>query len=122
MEAAKRVAQAPARLEASGFPGPLASLNGVFCLRQWAWNRYPAWQKMDIDTKPDMAPVYLYRDSTDTKWVLGLNLGDGHSRVAHVYTSFSNPAVGLVWELDCGDRWREYYPATVHKQATVAAS
>eukprot|EP00434_Breviolum_minutum_P037156 symbB.v1.2.032934.t2/scaffold4026.1/size46687/2 len=33
--------------------------------------------------------------------------------MAHVYTSLPSPAVGLVWEVDCGDHWLPYLPATV---------
>ncbi|CAE7349222.1 unnamed protein product [Symbiodinium sp. CCMP2456] len=104
-----RLQRAQGEVEVSGFPGSLSVLNGKLTLRSESWNHQPAWHRQSGSKEE----VFLYRDSADSKWVLGLELGDGHSRMAHVYTSLESPAEGLVWEVDCGDRWLPYLPATV---------
>ncbi|CAE7302504.1 unnamed protein product [Symbiodinium sp. CCMP2592] len=104
-----RLQKAHGEVEVTGFPGSLSVLNGKLTLRSETWNYQPAWQRQSGGKEE----VFLYRDSADSKWVLGLELGDGHSRMAHVYTSLESPAEGLVWEVDCGDRWLPFLPATV---------
>eukprot|EP00747_Dinoflagellata_sp_TGD_P000509 gnl/TRDRNA2_/TRDRNA2_100648_c0_seq1.p1 gnl/TRDRNA2_/TRDRNA2_100648_c0~~gnl/TRDRNA2_/TRDRNA2_100648_c0_seq1.p1 ORF type:complete len:625 (-),score=89.95 gnl/TRDRNA2_/TRDRNA2_100648_c0_seq1:57-1931(-) len=122
--AAGRVASAVKHLEVTGFPGLLGeALNGPLERRPEAWNRYPAWHRLPArSTQPpggkadESPPVFLYRDASDTKWVLGWSLGDGHSRAAHVYTSMESPAGGHVWEVDCGAHgWRPLLRATVRE-------
>lgn len=113
----ERVARAPEILEACGFPAHLALINGRLEKRKAAWNRWPAWHRPSALGSQER-PVFLYRDVSDTKWVVGLSLGDGHGRLAQVYTSLASPAEGFVWEIDCGDRWRPYLRATV-REATV---
>lgn len=104
-----RLQRARGEVEVSGFPGSLSVLNGKLTLRSESWNHQPAWHRQSGSKEE----VFLYRDSANSKWVLGLELGDGHSRMAHVYTSLESPGEGLVWEVDCGDRWLPFLPATV---------
>ncbi|CAE8705745.1 unnamed protein product, partial [Polarella glacialis] len=108
-----RLRTAPAKVDVTGFPSALAVLNGKMEKRPCAWNNYPAWQRVPVGDASPSQPVVLYRDAADSKWVLGFELGDGLARLAHVYTSLESPAEGFVWEIDCGDRWRPYCPATV---------
>eukprot|EP00435_Cladocopium_sp_Y103_P047762 s1365_g14.t1 len=94
-------------VEVTGFPGSMSVMNGKLYLQQEPWNWHPARSKEGASEQ-----VFLYRDASNTKWVLGFALGDGHEHMAHVYTSLSSPAVGLVWEVDCGDHWLPYLPAS----------
>ncbi|CAK9115807.1 unnamed protein product [Durusdinium trenchii] len=77
-----RLANAVQEVEVTGFPGSMSLLNGKLCLLPEPWNWYPAWRSKEAKVGTDH--VFLYRDASQTKWVIGLALGNGHERMAHV--------------------------------------